>query len=198
MFVISSARGLHIQYQASDGIRKTIVVLICELLSTKHHLILVGELSGLVYEFVLRSPCACPGGCDDFGIIQKQLTQLHPADVNKANIMALLLHDIIIFGLLVCIAFILKVVFDKTLNCYRDRTTQQPNVSRTTVKNKNIFPIVNSQRFSKLKQNDEEQLIENINEEDIEESDDPPQQFNEKNMKLEKMEEGSENSSSEA
>ena len=53
-------------------------------------------------------------------------------------------------------------------------------------------------RFSKLKQNDEEQLIESINEEEIEESDDPPQEFNEKNMKLEKMKEGSENSSSEA
>lgn len=79
-----------------------------------------------------------------FAEVMPQLQAFTP-DVNQANMTALLFHDVIIFGIAVFAAIILKVVFDKTISCYRANKTQQ-ETTRNATNNKVMFPIVNTQR----------------------------------------------------
>jgi len=120
-------------------------------------------------------------------------------DINQANVVALLFHDAIIFGIAVFVVVVLKVAFDKTIHCYRSNSIQNSETKTTATKNKKIFPIVNSQRFTKLQQTDEEQLMGDINDHGISESDEHEEKFDEKNMKLQKVEDDdTDNSTSEA
>ncbi|XP_078488687.1 uncharacterized protein LOC144745997 [Ciona intestinalis] len=121
--------GVSISYLSHDSLRKSRVALACEPLNTDHDLLFIGELIITEYEFVLTSPCACPGLCDDNGLIIPKTTTL-PKTTTTANpngngnyhywndvgpvIVSLLIHDVIILVIALIVMAILKFGFDIT------------------------------------------------------------------------------------
>lgn len=68
-FVFEPSTGISLAYQAADALRKSKVRLVCEPNALTHNLEFIGELVTTEYEFIFTGPCACPGRCDDYGVI---------------------------------------------------------------------------------------------------------------------------------
>ncbi|XP_039263438.2 uncharacterized protein LOC120339391 [Styela clava] len=69
-FNYTEGSGLAINYRSSDQYSSSRVLLICEPNTDQHKFQFIGELVWYEYDFTLTTPCACPGGCDDYGLVQ--------------------------------------------------------------------------------------------------------------------------------
>jgi len=96
-------------------VRTSFVVLLCEEGQTNHLLEFAGELVTTEYEFILASPCACPGGCDDDGPITKNPGPQTVGGVSYwdqlgYDLVGILLHDLILVVVLGTFYVIMKYV----------------------------------------------------------------------------------------
>uniref|UniRef100_H2YR67 ZP domain-containing protein n=1 Tax=Ciona savignyi TaxID=51511 RepID=H2YR67_CIOSA len=117
-FGYNATDGVSISYLSHDVLRKSRVVLVCEPTQLTHDLLFVGELIITEYEFVLTGPCACPGMCDDNGIVPDSPVNNDSSfsywnDVGPV-IVSLLLHDLIILVVVAIVMLVLKFAFDIT------------------------------------------------------------------------------------
>nr|XP_039263839.1 uncharacterized protein LOC120339715 [Styela clava] len=114
-----------IHYTALDARRMSRIQLICDAGVNTHDLRFLGELVITEYDFILSSPCACPGLCNDDGIINpvnnNTVNQdsvdviMHDSsygsymwiDVGGAMV-ALLFHDILLVMVIVCVVFVIR------------------------------------------------------------------------------------------
>jgi len=114
-FLNSVARGNYIKYVSQDELRTSFVVLLCEEGQTDHLLEFAGELVTTEYEFILASPCACPGGCDDDGPINKNpgpnaVGGVSYWDQLSYDLVGILLHDLILVAVLGTFYIVMKYV----------------------------------------------------------------------------------------
>jgi len=126
-FQYTPARGIYIQYKSDNDKRTSFVGLICEESGTNedHNLEYLGELITLEYEFILTSPCACPGVCDDNGVIPPVPKQFDWSALG-ADMVGLLLHDMILIFTVILVLILLKIFLD--FSCMECLTQRVPGV----------------------------------------------------------------------
>ncbi|CAK8680767.1 unnamed protein product [Clavelina lepadiformis] len=153
-FVFSFTEGTSVMYSDDPDypVRKSKVVLECvSELDFEHELQFIGELIVTEYDFILRGPCACPGLCDDFGVLQpttttSAATTTTRSDVDTtttstdggnpdpvqtglnwnqvgADIVSLIFHDLILVVVIGCVIAIAKFLLGYT--CYCTQPTAQ-------------------------------------------------------------------------
>lgn len=120
---------ISIHYAALDLARTSRIILVCTAAESTHNLRFVGELAITEYDFILESPCACPGFCDENGILNsvgpKPTSNIGDINVNVHNpnqaakhaymwmdvggaMTSLVFHDFFLVFLIVGIVFALK------------------------------------------------------------------------------------------
>lgn len=121
-FNYTDGSGLVIHYTAADGQRMSRVNLICARGLPGHFLYFVGELNVAEYDFILEGPCACPGGCNDQGIIKVEPAASEDDLITKWktvswDLVSLIFHDLIILFILVVVLFVMTTFLGYSCTC---------------------------------------------------------------------------------
>jgi len=117
-FNLTDTSGLYLHYTATDGVRMSRVNLLCNRELSLHLFYLIGELSIAEYDFILEGPCACPGGCDENGIITRDPDAGNSGGDSlkwstvSYDLVSLFLHDLILVVIIGAVLLVLKFFFN--------------------------------------------------------------------------------------